>query len=124
MFGVGTDILKISNLGMNNLTPEDLFVRKTYTQAEVKEALQREVPLYYYATRFAGKEAVFKSLNLGVEHFNLSEIEILNDEKGRPHVSLKGELAEHARRQGVEKILVSLSYDTDYAVAYATAVAG
>lgn len=123
MIGVGTDILKISNLAPGSLSQGDAFLRKTYTQAEVEQAAQREVPLYYYATRFAGKEAVFKSLNLGVEYFKLGEIEILNDEKGRPFVRLFGEVAEQARRQGVGRVLVSLSYDTDYAVAYASAMA-
>lgn len=121
MLGIGTDILKISNLGVNSLEPNDSFVLKTYTPAEVEQALQREVPLFYYATRFAGKEAVFKALNLSTEYFRLSEIEILNNENGQPYVTLRGALAQLAAQQGVQKVAVSLSYDTDYAVASALA---
>lgn len=122
MLGVGTDILRISNLGLNSLEAEDSFIRKTYTPAEVEQALQREVPLYYYATRFAGKEAVFKALNVSANHFKPVEIEILADEKGQPNVVLSGFLAQHAQKQGIKRVLVSLSYDTDYVVAYANAV--
>lgn len=122
MLGVGTDILKISNLGQNGLEPEDSFVKKTFTTAEVAQAQQREVPLYYYATRFAGKEAVFKALNLSTAYFRLNEIEILSDDVGRPQVALSGELAKQAKKQGIQKVLVSLSYDTDYVVAYANAL--
>ena len=122
MLGVGTDILKISNLSYAAMQPEDSFIKKTFTCAEAAQAAGRELPLYYYATHFAGKEAVFKSLGLDASCFRPHEIEILNDESGRPHASLSGETARRAGANGVARVLVSLSYDTDYAVAYAAAL--
>lgn len=121
MLGVGTDILKISHLSARGIDPEDSFTRKVYTPAEIEQAMKREVPLYYFATRFAGKEAVFKALNHSGENVHLSEIEILNDAKGQPYVSLLGNMALHAAQQGIANVLISLSYDTDYAVAFAAA---
>lgn len=119
MLGVGTDILKIAHLSGKGIDPADSFTRRVYTPAEMAEAQKREVPIHYYATRFAGKEAVFKALNLPGESIRLSEIEILNDEKGQPHVTLRGRIAELAADQGIRRVLISLSYDTDYAVAFA-----
>ena len=122
LLGIGTDIFKISHLRREYLQLSDPFVRQTYTKQEVEEAGRRDVPLYYFATRFAGKEAVFKALNRDAEKVKLNEIEILNHASGQPFVILHGKLKEDAENAGIETILISLSYDTEYAVAYAAAV--
>lgn len=122
LIGIGTDIFKMSHLHAEYLNPGDPFVRQTYTEREVEEAGNREVPLYYFATRFAGKEAVFKALNRDAEKVKLKEIEILNQASGQPFVRLHGKLKEDAEKAGIRRVMISLSYDTDYAVAYAAAV--
>lgn len=119
MRGVGVDILKIAHLCGKCVEPSDSFARKVYTPAEMEEAQRREMPANYYATRFAGKEAVFKALNLPPDGIRLNEIEILSDEKGQPQVTLLGSIAELAARQGIRRVLISLSYDAEYAIAYA-----
>lgn len=114
----------MSNISGKSLEPGDAFLRKVYTEAEIREAEKREVPLSYYATRFAGKEAVFKALNLSPDDIRLNEIEILNDPNGRPHATLLGNVARLAERQGITSVSVSLSYDTEYAIAFAVAENG
>ena len=113
-YGIGTDILKISSIAESVADLNDPFVRKTYTPGEI--AL-----LNSFATRFAGKEAVIKSLNLHGNDIRLNEIEILENENGQPTVTLHGNALRLAEQKGISRILVSLSYDTDYAVAYASA---
>jgi len=120
--GIGTDILKMDHLVAEYLKPEDPFARKTYTEEELRQAALRENPLCYFATRFAGKEAVFKALNRSAENVSLNEIEILNWDSGQPYVNLHGKIEEDARKAGIEKVLISLSYDTEYAIAYAIAI--
>lgn len=120
--GIGTDILKISRLTPETLQEGDPFFKMTYTASEAKQARARANPLYYYATRFAGKEAVFKALRLCPDGIRLNEIEILSREDGSPAVTLHGRLKGLAQKKGIDHILLSLSYDTDYAVAYAMAV--
>lgn len=120
--GIGTDILKISRLTPETLQEGDPFFKMTYTDSETKQAKARINPLYYYATRFAGKEAVFKALGLPPDGIHLNEIEILAREDGSPAVTLHGRLKRLAEKRGISHILLSLSYDTDYAVAYAIAV--
>lgn len=121
LLGIGTDILKIHRIKSTTKDPEDPFMKKVYTPKEMEEASSRNNKDSYYATRFAGKEAVFKSLSLDSNHINLSEIEILNKENGEPYVTLYGNIAENARKNGVKYVLISLSYDTEYAIAYAAA---
>lgn len=122
LIGIGTDIFKMSHLHEEYLNPSDSFVQKTYTKREVEQAQLRDIPLYYFATRFAGKEAVFKALNRNAGQVRLNEIEILNKVSGQPYVILHGKLKEDAQKAGIKRVFISLSYDTEYAVAYAAAV--
>lgn len=122
--GIGTDLLKI-----NRLSPileqenyiGDSFIRRTYTPAEIALAESRPVPLYCYATRFAGKEAVFKALNETGDDCRLNEIEILSEENGKPYVVLHGLAKALAEKKEISRILISLSYEDDFALAYALA---
>lgn len=122
--GVGIDILKIERIRSTVEDADDPFLIKIFTNREREEALGRDQPYLYYATRFAGKEAVFKSLSLNPNHVDLSEIEILNKENGEPYVNLYGDIAQHASDRGIGKVLISLSYDTEYAIASALATRG
>lgn len=124
IYGVGTDILKISNISSCVSEPSDPFVRRSFTEAETELILSREKPLYSFATRFAGKEAVFKCLDLGGNDISLRDIEILENDKGKPLVFLHGRAAALASEKGIARIHISLSYDTDYATAYALAETG
>ena len=122
--GIGTDILSI-----DKLTPifekedylNDSFVRKTYTEGEIALAESRPLPIYCYATRFAGKEAVFKALTVTGEDLHLYEIEILSDETGKPYVTLHGQALLLAQKKEISQVLISLSYEDNTAIAFAVA---
>ena len=117
--GVGTDILAAKRFGA--LEADDPFIRRSYTVSERAQAAARPDPNRYYLTRFAGKEAVFKALGMAPEAARLDEIEILADENGAPRVTLLGSMAAFAAGAGVTAVRVSLSWETDYAVAFAVA---
>lgn len=121
IIGIGTDILKIKNIDhfLNDLN--DPFITKTFTKKELKLILQREKPLYSFATRFAGKEAVFKALRIGGNDIRLNEIEILEDETHAPFVILHASASKIAEEKKIIMIHISLSYDSDYAIGYAIA---
>lgn len=121
--GIGTDILKIDRIASLIAANEnDPFILKTYTQKELLLIKNRPAPLYSYATRFAGKEAVYKALCSAGNEIRLNEIEILETEYGQPYVTLLGKAREFADQNGISQVLVSLSYDTDYAIAYASCI--
>ena len=122
LIGIGTDILKISNIEKIVSDISDPFIQKTYTKNELLLIKSRPIPKYCFATRFAGKEAVFKTLSADGNIVLLNQIEILENEKGQPVVSLYGEAKAAASRKKITNILLSLSYDGEYAVAYAAAV--
>ena len=121
VIGVGTDILRIERI--RNILDDNClsFINKTYTAEECRQAELRPNPIMYYATRFAAKEAVFKSLGIDGSFIELNEIQILNNEQGQPFVTLYGKIKRLAEEKEVSHINISLSYETDYALAFAIA---
>jgi phosphopantetheine--protein transferase-like protein len=122
IYGVGNDILKISNIVHSVTSPSDPFIKKIYTQNEIDLIQKRPCSLNGYATRFSGKEAVFKSLSLPGDNIRFNEIEILENEIGQPVVALLGNAKIYAEQKGITAIYISLSCDTEYATAFAIAV--
>ncbi|MEX1377229.1 MAG: holo-ACP synthase [Eubacteriales bacterium] len=121
IYGIGTDIMCIDKLNEDFLKDDDPFLLKTFSDAEIAESKLRGNSLVYFAVRFAGKEAVFKTLNWDGSHCSFSDIEILNKANGTPYVVLGGKIKNFAKDRGIKKISVSLSYDNGYALAYAIA---
>lgn len=121
VLGIGTDILQIQRIRDILEGDSDSFVNKGFTIKEREQASDRPDPVSYFAMRFAGKEAVFKCFGIDGSGIRLHEIEILGAEMGQPQVTLFGKFSEIAAKKGVKNILISLSHDTDYAVAFAIA---
>lgn len=121
IIGVGTDLLSIDRMRRVLAEDEEPFLRSCFDEEERRLAQQRPDPLLFYATRFAAKEAVFKSLGLSAEGVRLHEIGIGSDENGQPQVRLAGSLAERAAGRGIARVHVSISWDTGYAMAHAVA---
>jgi holo-[acyl-carrier protein] synthase len=118
LVGVGTDIILIER--MRSCLDSSSFIARTFTEAEVGRAASRADAGNYYALVFAGKEAVFKCFGIPADALgSWRNIEIIESEHGQPGVDLHGSLAALADARGVKSILLSLSYDTDYAIAFA-----
>lgn len=96
-------------------------MQATYSEKEQAEAAARHNTYAYYAGRFCGKEAVFKTLGISGVHVVFNEIEILNDENGTPSVTLHGALRKIAEEKGIRELLISLTSDGEYAEAFAIA---
>jgi holo-[acyl-carrier protein] synthase len=119
--GVGTDILLIDRVRRCVDSPS--FVRRTFTEAETRLGESRPDPASYYAKVFAGKEAVFKCFGVSADALgSWRDVEIVDSDERQPVVNLSGSLAAMARSRGVSRVLLSLSYDTDYAIAFAALI--
>ena len=118
--GIGLDLVKIARIQALAERWQDRFLHRIYTEAECRACLQRASPYASLAGRFAAKEAILKALGTGLsEGLSWRDIQILNDARGRPVVSLQGKADVLVRSAGVTHIHVSLSHDSDYAVAQA-----
>jgi holo-[acyl-carrier protein] synthase len=118
--GVGLDLVKINRIRAITERWPSKFLDRLYTQAERRYCLARPSPYASLAGRFAAKEAVLKALGTGwSDGISWHDIQVLNDRTGRPRATVSGRVKTLMRRAGVTGIHVSLSHDTDYAVAEA-----
>ncbi len=112
----GTDIIEIKrikesieDLGMN-------FLERIYTKKEIEYCESKKTQKYqHYSARFAAKEAVFKAISSHLENkydIGWKDIEVLNDENGRPHVHFL-----NIKIQDIEEIDISISHCKEYATA-------
>lgn len=115
IIGIGNDIVEIERIkkAMENVR----FIERVFTQKEIEILEKKGVNKYSsYAGRFCAKEAVAKSFGTGIRDFNFTDIEILNDEFGKPYVIFYNSLIEKNRNK---KISISISHSKEYATAIA-----
>ena len=121
---VGVDIVEIDRMRRAVERHGDRFLARIYTPVEM--ALYRDrVP--ELAARFAAKEAVSKTLGVGLNHISIHgigwhEVEVLSDAFGKPLVRLSGRAEELAKQQGLRDWAISLSHGRDHAVAFVVAM--
>jgi holo-[acyl-carrier protein] synthase len=121
LLGIGTDILSVER--MRSCIESPAFITKTFTEAEIGLGTSRPDLGSYYAKVFAGKEAVFKCFGLAADSLrSWKDVEIVDGAEGQPVVTLHGELEAIAAKRGVREVMLSLSYDTGYAAAFAALV--
>lgn len=114
---VGIDIIEIKRIERLFSANED-FLRRIYTEKEVEYCKQKKNKYQHFAARFASKEAMFKALGTGwVGNMKWTDIELLNDETGRPYLNLYGSVKEMADKKHIGNISVSLSHCQEYAIA-------
>ena len=115
VLGIGNDIVEIARI--ERAIHNENFKRRVYTPSEI-EAIEKKGAgkIASYAGRFSAKEAISKAMGTGVRGFNLTDIEILNDEYGKPIVVFKNILEEKMKGKKVE---LSISHSKEYATAVA-----
>lgn len=121
--GIGIDIVEVPRIEKAVKRLGFTFLKRIFTDNEIKNSKKRKWPYQYLAARFATKEAVFKALNDGLNgSISWKNIEILNDKTGKPKVTLYGKARELQKKKKVDKIHVSVSHTKEYAVATAALV--
>lgn len=114
ILGLGNDIVEISRIEKAILKKG--FLEKVFTEKEIEFMKSKGNRVESYAGRFSAKEAISKAFGTGVRGFKLTDIEILNDDLGKPIVSLKGILKEREKKVKIE---LSISHCKEYATAVA-----
>jgi holo-[acyl-carrier protein] synthase len=113
---LGIDIIKVDRIraALERFGPR--FSRRVLTESEQRYVRDRAET---FAGRWAAKEAVSKVLGLGVRGIGWRDIEIERLPTGQPAVRLHGRAAARAEQLGMERIAVSITHESDYAVAIA-----
>ncbi len=99
------------------------FLARVFTPAERDYCMASRTPAVRLAGRFAAKEAILKALGTGWRGgLAWTDMEILPDGFGKPHVTLSGGCAAEAARLGIARMLISISHTQTHAVASAIAL--
>jgi holo-[acyl-carrier protein] synthase len=118
--GIGVDAVDVGRFRAT-LARRPKMVERLFTDGERGYAEGTRDPGSRLAARFAAKEAVLKSMGVGVGAADFRDIEVVRAEGGAPAMVLHGRAAALAARLGIRRCLVSLTH-TDL-VAVATVVA-
>jgi holo-[acyl-carrier protein] synthase len=113
MLATGVDLIEIDRVRRGLERYGARFADRFFTAQEQAQCAGRAASL---AGRFAVKEAVGKALGTGIGDVAWKDIEVLNDERGRPHLTLHNDAARLAAEQGLGEWAISLSHTGTHAV--------
>jgi len=116
---LGIDIIKVDRIRATLERFGPRFSDRVLTPTEQRYVRGRPETM---AGRWAAKEAVSKVLGLGVRGIGWRDIEVERLPTGQPAVRLHGRAAARAEQLGMGRIALSISHESDYAVAIAFGV--
>ncbi len=117
--GLGIDLAEIGRV-RELLDRYPRFAQRCFTEHEQEYAARFANPSRRFAARFAGKEAVMKSMGTGWRRIRWTDIEISGG--GKPTVRLFGTAARRAEMLGVKDIQVTITHTDDTAMVFAIAL--
>ena len=119
--GIGNDIIEIERV--EKAISKEGFIAKVYTQREIENIVKRGNRTETYAGIFSAKEAISKAIGTGVREFALTDLEILNDDLGKPYVIVSDKLNKIIQRKKENyQIEIAISHSKKYATAMAIIV--
>jgi len=116
---LGIDIVKVERIRAALERFGERFSIRVLTPSERRYVRDRPET---FAGRWAAKEAVSKVLGLGVRGIGWKDIEVERMPTGQPAIRLHGRAAQRADQLGMGRIAVSITHESDYAVAVAFGV--
>ena len=120
ILGIGIDIVK--NKRLRKLINNKTFINRTFGNNEIKQGKKIQNKTNYYAKRFAAKESFAKALGYGFrKDLNFKDIEVLNDEYGKPYFLKSKKVIELVYKKFKTKkfdIFLSISDEEDYSIAF------
>ena len=116
--GIGNDIIEIERI--EKAISKEGFKNKVYTQKELENIEKRGDRVETYAGIFSAKEAISKAIGTGVREFSLTDLEILNDDLGKPYIVVSEKLDKIIKSKKEDyQIEISISHSKKYAIAMA-----
>lgn len=121
IFGIGTDIVRVSRLKQDLERFGVRFAERILTADELVEFHRQANKANFLARRFAAKEAAAKAMGTGfAQGLQLHHIGVTHDTRGKPQLVFTDRALELLREQGVTTAHISLADEADHAVAFVT----
>ena len=119
MLSIGVDMIEIARIERARTRHGDRFYKRFFTDQE-RESCQEQASRL--AGRFAVKEAVGKALGTGIGDVSWTDIEIVNDDRGKPELILHNQAEILAAELGLHHWSISLSHTETHAIGFAVAM--
>ena len=108
--GLGIDMIEVERVA-TKISKEVGFKELVFSKKEIDYCETKTDKFVHFAARFAAKEAFFKAIGTGwAEGTAFNEVEITNDDVGKPELSLLGATGKSLVAQGIIRISLSLSH--------------
>lgn len=108
--GVGIDIIEVDRV-TEKISKENGFRELVFSQGEIMYCESKTHKFEHYAARFAAKEAFLKAIGTGwFGNVAFNEIEVVNDELGKPAIQLLGNTKIFLENKNINRISVSMSH--------------
>jgi holo-[acyl-carrier protein] synthase len=116
--GTGVDIVEVFRMREAIERWGGNFLSKIFTKREADYAGARRFAHQHFAARFAAKEAVVKAFGEPRKFpIKWTDIEILNNDEGKPMIEFRGDALKLKKRKNIDEIMVSMSHSKNYAIA-------
>jgi holo-[acyl-carrier protein] synthase len=118
IIGTGIDLADVKRMQRLLAKWGDRFTGRFFSPGEMAYCRQKASPAIHFAARFAAKEAFLKSLGIGLGMgVALKDIEVVNDDRGKPDLVLYGEARRMIDERGIRRMHLSLTHTAESAVA-------
>jgi len=119
IYGVGTDIVSIERIQKIILKNREGLIKRVLTEHEQALFANKADSAAFCAKRFAAKEAFSKALGTGIGRaVSFQDLTIRNNDNGKPHFIPSEKLRLYLLEKGVKQAHLSISDESQYAVAF------
>jgi holo-[acyl-carrier protein] synthase len=116
--GTGIDLAEVPRISQSIARFGNRFLRRVFTDGEIRYCESKANRAERYAARFAAKEAAMKALGTGWNHgVRWVDCEVVRMPGGRPTIAFHGKAAEFAAKLGMKNAALSLSHTAEQAIA-------
>ena len=116
--GTGIDIAEVPRIAESIERFGERFLRRVFTEEEIRYCDSKANRVERYAARFAAKEAAMKALGTGWNRgVRWRDIEVLRQPGSRPTIKFHGVAADFAAKLGAKNVALSISHTPELAIA-------
>ena len=121
ILGTGIDLLKVSRIKKLLDNYGDIFIKKVFSEYEIKKNKNITLKVSKIAKAFSTKEAFVKALGTGfTKEISFKDISLKNEERGKPIIDLSNRVQEYLKKKtpnGYKTIInVSISDEKEYVI--------
>jgi len=116
--GSGIDIAEVPRIAESIKRFGERFIRRVFTEGEIRYCDPKANRVERYAARFAAKEAAMKAIGTGWNQgVTWRDVEVCRMPGGRPTIKFHGKAAEFADKLGAKHVALSISHTEQFAIA-------